>query len=72
MAETGITPAEAIDLVVTNVLSDPLTLALVLLGGVFVGGASAVLGYLSLGAVVEQLGALVPSGRSPPGPGERN
>jgi hypothetical protein len=68
MAETGITPAEAIDLVVTNVLSDPITLVLVLLGGLFVGGASAALGLLSLGAVAEQLGELLPGGRSPPGP----
>ncbi|WP_276259417.1 hypothetical protein [Haloglomus litoreum] len=72
MAETGITPAEAIDLVVTNVLSDPITLVLVLLGALFVGGASAVLGLLSLGAVAEQLGQLAPGGRSPPGPGERS
>ncbi|PSP98142.1 hypothetical protein BRC89_09310 [Halobacteriales archaeon QS_4_70_19] len=70
MAETGITPAEAIDLVVTNVLSDPITLVLVLLGALLVGGASAALGYLSLGATVEQLGSLLPSGR-PPGPQER-
>jgi hypothetical protein len=72
MAETGITPAEAIDLVVNNVLSDPITLVLVLLGALFVGGSSAMLGYLSLGAVVEQLGQLVPGSRSPPGPEERN
>lgn len=72
MAETGITPAEAIDLVVTNVLTDPITLVLILFGAVFVGGASAALGYLSLGAVVEQLGALAPEGRSPPGPEEGN
>ena len=52
MAETGITPAEAIDLVVTNVLSDPITLVLVLLGALLVGGASAALGYLSLGAEI--------------------
>jgi len=70
MAETGITPAEAIDLVVTNVLSDPITLVLVLLGALLVGGASAALGYLSLGAAIEQLGSLLPSGR-PPGPQER-
>jgi hypothetical protein len=67
MVESGVTPAEAIDLVVNNVLSDPITLVLVLFGALFVGGASAALGYLSLGAVVEQLGNLVPSGRSPPG-----
>jgi hypothetical protein len=67
MAESGVTPAEAIDLVVNNVLSDPITLVAVLFGALFVGGASAALGYLSLGAVVEQLGNLVPSGRSPPG-----
>jgi len=72
MVESGISPAEAIDLVVTNVLSDPITLVLVLLGALFVGGASAVLGYLSLGAVVEQLGALVPRSRSPPGPDEEH
>lgn len=70
MAETGITPAEAIDLVVTNVLSDPITLVLVLFGALFVGGASAALGYLSLGAVVEQLGELAPGGQ-PPRPEER-
>jgi hypothetical protein len=68
MAETGITPAEAIDLVVTNVLTDPITLVLILFGAVFVGGASAALGYLSIGAVFEQLGNLLPEGRSPPGP----
>lgn len=67
MVESGVTPAEAIDLVVNNVLSDPITLVLVLFGALFVGGASAALGYLSLGAVAEQLGNLVPSGRSPPG-----
>jgi hypothetical protein len=68
MAETGITPAEAIDLVVTNVLTDPITLVLILFGALFVGGASAALGYLSIGAVFEQLGNLLPEGRSPPGP----
>lgn len=68
MAATDITPAEAIDLVVTNVLTDPITLTLVLLGALFVVGSSAVLGYLSLGAAFEQLGSLLPSGR-PPGPG---
>ena len=39
MVESGISPAEAIDLVVTNALSDPITLVLVLLGALFVGGA---------------------------------
>lgn len=68
MAESGISPAEAIDLVVTNILSDPITVVLILFGALFVGGASAALGYLSIGAVFEQLGQLVPGGRSPPGP----
>lgn len=72
MAETGISPAEAIDLVVTHILTDPITLVLVLFGGLFVGGASAALGYLSLGAVAEQLGKLAPESRSPPGPEEGN
>ena len=72
MVESGISLAEAIDLVVTNVLSDPVTLVLVLFGALFVGGASAVLGYLSLGAAVEQVGALVPRSRSPSGPNEEN
>lgn len=72
MVESGISPAEALDLVVTNVLSDPVTLVLVLFGGAFVGGASAVLGYLSLGAAVEQVAALVPRRGSASGPNEEN
>ncbi|MFB6205298.1 MAG: hypothetical protein ABEJ05_02055 [Haloglomus sp.] len=65
MAETGITPAEAIDLVVNNILSDPITLVLVLTGALLVGGSSLLLGYLTLGAVVEQLGELAPGGEPP-------
>lgn len=70
MAATDITPAEAIDLVVTHILSDPITLTLVALGALLVLGSSAVLGYLSLGAVGELLGSLAPSGQ-PPRPEER-
>lgn len=44
--------SSVVDLV-TNVVQDPITAVLVAMGALFIGGASAVLGYLSLGAAIE-------------------
>ena len=46
-------------------MADPLSAVLILIGAALVGGASAVFGYLSLGAVVS-LFFRPGSGRSPP------
>jgi hypothetical protein len=68
MAEAGgLSPAEVVDIVVQNILSDPFNVVLIAMGALLVGGSSLVLGYLSLGAVLSALGDLVPGGRSPPG-----
>jgi len=46
-------------------MADPISAVLILIGAVLVGGASAVFGYLSLGAAVS-LVIRPGSGRSPP------
>lgn len=72
MVETGaLSPAEVVDLITQNVLADPLNAVLIAMGIILVGGSSLVLGYLSLGGILSALGDLLPGGRSPPGPQER-
>jgi type IV secretory pathway VirB2 component (pilin) len=63
--QAELSPAELLDNLVTHFTGDPLALVMALLGALFVGGASAVFGYLSLGAALDLIMPDV-SNQSPP------
>lgn len=51
--QAELSPAELLDSLVSHFASDPLALVMALFGALFVAGASAVFGYLSLGAALD-------------------
>jgi hypothetical protein len=70
----AVTPAgilESLQMLVTRfgevATTDPVAAAMLASGALITGLSVAVFGYLTLGAVVDALLSLVPSGRSPPG-----
>jgi hypothetical protein len=70
----AVTPAgilESLQMLVTRfgevAMTDPVAATMLASGAIITGLSVAVFGYLTLGAVVDALLSLVPSGRSPPG-----
>jgi hypothetical protein len=69
----AVTPAgilESLQMLVTKfgevAMTDPVAATMLASGAIFVGLSVTVFGYLTLGAVVDALVSLVPSGRQPP------
>jgi hypothetical protein len=60
-----ITPLQSVGDLVTNVVSDPLSIVLALLGALLIGFSMAVLGYLTLGAVLDAVLPDVSPGQPP-------